>query len=81
MAESSPNGQKTLWEKEKIAHYKQFLLLLVPQTHKNQGLFGKGLKYILHLYELCSDIGDLNLYHTIPSHNDPRKGSFGKHRE
>ena len=28
MAESSQNGQKTLWEKEKIAHYEQ---LLFPQ--------------------------------------------------
>ena len=34
--------------KGEIAHYEQFLLFpvfssLVQQTHKNQGLFGKGL--------------------------------------
>ena len=36
MAESFPNVQKILWEKQK--------LLVTMQTHKNQGLFGKGLK-------------------------------------
>ena len=49
MAESYPNGLKTLWEKEKLlvtsnfsfSHsvFKRFVL----QTRKNQGLFGKGL--------------------------------------
>ena len=49
MAESFPNGEKTLWEKEKLlitsnfsfSHsvFKRHLL----QTRKNQGLFGKGL--------------------------------------
>ena len=50
MAETSPNGLKTLWEKEKLlvtsnfsfSHsvFKRFVL----QTRKNQGLFGKGLR-------------------------------------
>ena len=50
MAESFPNGQKTLWEKDKLlvtsnlsfSHsvFKRPAL----QTRKNQGLFGKGLK-------------------------------------
>ena len=34
MVENSLNGKKTLWEKEK---------LLVLQTRKNKGWFGKGL--------------------------------------
>ena len=51
MAESSPKGHKTLWEKEKLlvtsnfsfSHsvFKKFVL----QTHKDQGLFGKGLNF------------------------------------
>ena len=57
MAESSPNGKKTLWEKEKLlvtsnfsfSHsvFKRPLL----QTHKNQGLFGKRLKQVC-LYDV-----------------------------
>ena len=52
MAESSPKGYKTLWEKEKLlimsnfsfsySVFKWFLL----QTCKNQGLFEKGLNYL-----------------------------------
>ena len=55
MAESSPYGQKTQWEKGEIARYEQFLLFPlcfqrhVLQTRKNQGLFGKGLKLISFL--------------------------------
>ena len=47
MAESSQNGQKTLWEKEKSLITSNFsfshsvLKRLVLQTRKNQGLFGK----------------------------------------
>ena len=49
MAESCQNGQKTLWEKEKLLVTSDFSFSnsvfkrLVLQTHKNQGLFGKGL--------------------------------------
>ena len=51
MVESSLIGLKRL-EKGQIAHYEQFLLFpqcfqktcRLLQTHKNQGLFGKGLK-------------------------------------
>ena len=48
MAESSPKGEKTLWEKEKllISNFSFFHIVfirLVLQAHKNQGLFGKGL--------------------------------------
>ena len=49
MAESSPSGQKTLWEKEKLLVTSNFSFShsvfkrLVLQTRKNQGLFGKGL--------------------------------------
>ena len=50
MTESSLNGKKTLWEKEKLLVTSNFsfsrsvLKRLVRQTRKNQGLFGKGLK-------------------------------------
>ena len=50
MAESSPNREKTLREKEKLLVTSNFSFShsvfkrLVLQTHKNQGLFGKGLK-------------------------------------
>ena len=50
MWESSPTGKKTVWEKGEIAPYEQFLLFshgvferAEVKTHKNQGLFGKGL--------------------------------------
>ena len=52
MMESSPNGWKTLWEKEKLLVTSNFSLScsvfkrLVLQTRKNQGLFGKGLSHI-----------------------------------
>ena len=50
MVESSPNGYKTLWEKEKLLVTSNFSFShsvfkrLVMQTRKNQGLFGKGLR-------------------------------------
>ena len=46
MAESSPNGWKTLWEKEKLLVMRNFSFShsvfkrLVLQTRKIQGLFG-----------------------------------------
>ena len=49
MAESSPNREKTLWEKEKLLVTSNFSFshsvfkTLVLQTCLNQGLFGKGL--------------------------------------
>ena len=52
MAESSWNGQKTRWEKKKLLVMSNFSFshsvfqILVQQTHKNQGLFGKGLNTI-----------------------------------
>ena len=56
MAVSSPNRYKTLWEKEKLLVTSNFSFShgvfkrLVLQTHKNQGLFGKGLK--IHNYAI-----------------------------
>ena len=47
MAESSLNGQKTLWEKEKLLVSSNFSFshsvfqIIVLQTCKSQGLFGK----------------------------------------
>ena len=49
LAESYPNGQKTLWEKEKLLDTSNFSFShsvfkrLVRQTRKNKGLFGKGV--------------------------------------
>ena len=49
MEESSPNGWKTLWEKEKLLVTSNFSFShsvfkrLQLQTRKNHGLFGKGL--------------------------------------
>ena len=49
IAESSENGEKTLWEKEKLLIMSNFSFShsvfkrLGMQTRKNQGLFGKGL--------------------------------------
>ena len=51
MAESFANGYKTFWEKEKLLVASNFSFShnvfkrLVLQTHKNQGLFGKGLNF------------------------------------
>ena len=67
MAESSPNGQKTLWEKEKLLVTSNFSFSLsvfkrpVVQTRKNQGLFGKGLKaYVTNINSFvasaCQDL-------------------------
>ena len=50
MAESSPDGYKTLWEKEtllvtsNVSFSRSVFKRLVLQTRKNQGLLGKGLK-------------------------------------
>ena len=50
VAESSPKGQKTLWEKEKLLVTSNFSFShsifkrVEVQTRKNQGLFGKGLR-------------------------------------
>ena len=49
MAGLSPNGYKTLWEKEKLLIMSNFSFShgvfkrFVIQTRKNLGLFGKGL--------------------------------------
>ena len=49
MTQSSPNQLKTLWEKEKLLLTSNFSFShsvfkgTLPQTRKNQGLFGKGL--------------------------------------
>ena len=49
MEENSSNVSKTLWEKEKspitsdFSFPHNFFKRLVLQTHKNKGLFGKGL--------------------------------------
>ena len=55
MAESSSNGLKTLWEKEKLLVTSNFSFSLsvfkrlVLQTCKNQGLFGKGFNCYLQI--------------------------------
>ena len=50
-----------MWEKEKLLISSNFFFShsvfkrLVMQTHKNQGLFGKGLKHILANTEISED--------------------------
>ena len=49
MAENSPDGHKTLWDKEKLlmsnfSFSRSVFKRLVLQTRKNQGLFRKGLQ-------------------------------------
>ena len=58
MVGSSPNGQKTLWEKEKLLVTSNFSFSHnvfkrhVRQTRKNQGLFGKELRLNNFIQEL-----------------------------
>ena len=58
MAESSPNGLKTLWEKEKLLVTSNFSFShsvfkgVILQTDKNQGFFGKGLSPHLPKHDL-----------------------------
>ena len=67
--------------KGEIARYEQFLFFpvfskqLVLQTHKNQGLFGKGLinYFPSKPYVLGSH---LTIYLTIMTFNDPEKQAF-----
>ena len=55
MADSSLKGKKTLWEKEKLLVKSNFTFSHsvfkghALQTHKNKGLFGKGLTYVKSL--------------------------------
>ena len=57
MAESTSNGLKTWWEKEKLLVTSNFSFSLsvfkglVLQTHQNQGLFGKGLILIRWVFK------------------------------
>ena len=43
LAESSPNRQKTLWEKEKLLVTSNFSFYRGVFKRRDQGLFGKGL--------------------------------------
>ena len=51
MTENHPNGQKTLWEKEKLLVTSYFSFShsvfkrLVLQTHKNKGLFAQIVRF------------------------------------
>ena len=56
MVESSPNGKKTLWVKEKLLFTSIFsftysvLKRIVLQTRKNKDLFKKGLNSVHELF-------------------------------
>ena len=59
MPKSSPEGQKTLWEKEKLLVMSNFFFSLsvfkrlLQQTFKNQGLFGEGLSvFIMNFHSI-----------------------------
>ena len=54
MAESSPSGKKTLWEKEKLQR-------LVLQTRNNKDLFGKGLRPWVYGSGLLQDTYSISL--------------------
>ena len=68
MAESSPKGLKTLFEKEKLLVTLNFSFShlafkrLVQQTHKNQGFFGKGLIYTALQYTCYMILSIYNNY-------------------
>ena len=59
IAESSPNGYKRLWEKEKLFVTSNFSFShsvfkkLALQTRKNQSLFGKGLNDSFSCFTVC----------------------------
>ena len=61
MAESFVNGQKTLWEKEKLLVTSNFSFShsvfkrLALQTRKNQGLFGKELSRVVVVTMIAND--------------------------
>ena len=63
MAESSSNGTKALWKKEKLLVRSNFSFShsvfkrLVMQTRKNQGLFGKGIyfQFFVLVFKVSSD--------------------------
>ena len=67
MAESYLNGQKTLWEKEKLLVTSNFSFshsvfkIIEPQTRKNQGLFGKGLKCFSSFLRLVCAVSERNV--------------------
>ena len=74
-AESSSNGLKTLWEKEKLLVTSNFSFShsafkrLVLETRKNQGLFGKRLNISSYNKSLAVS----TLYHTISGFYSLRK--------
>ena len=65
MAESYPNGYKTLWEKEKIACYEQFLLF--PQCFQKACFPGASKGVIV--WEWVNKI-QVNSIHTILKYGD-----------
>ena len=81
MVESFPEGQKTLWEKEKLLNTSNFsfshsvFIRLVLQTCKNKGLFGKGLIIVFKSREIMLKVS-LTFSHTFPTFNDPDKEAF-----
>ena len=69
IAESSLNGYKTPWVKEKLLVTSNFSFSLSVF----KGLASQGRQMV----SLCGK--GLTLYHTIPTFNDPKEESFGKH--
>ena len=74
MAESYPKGYKTMWEKEKLLVTGNFSFShnvfkrLVPQTRKNQGLFGEGLNRNCMIW--CTIINEF-LFLVMHEHDGP----------
>ena len=85
MAESSPYRQKTLWEKEKLLITSNFSFShsvfkrLKVQTRKNQGLFGKGLKWCIREWVNTYKVSKITLYQSTKVLKTCKtKGLFGK---
>ena len=76
-----------LKEKEKLLVMSNFSFShsvfkrLVLQTHKNKGLFWKGLINMMP-FETLEELNEkLTLYHIIPTFNNPQERRLWKHRE
>ena len=83
MEESSSNKKKTLWEKEKLHVMSNFSFslsvfkILVLQTLKKQGLFGKELNQLPSSTMLGMKGFNVSASGAIKGHHGPIKGHHG----
>ena len=63
--------------KSNFSFFPSVFKILVLQTHKKQGLFGKGLNsHLASATTLFRSLSVKTLYHTISTFNDPIEGGF-----